>query len=221
MHRATATEISARTGIKRPTVYVHVKSLIDAGLAERIIINNRTFFRACDPDVLSARLRDEQQKISALRMLYRETASLHGRPQVRFFEGEQQLVRLYEEIIGTNSVVAWFGSADSGPQFSETVYKLADYIREHKVTFRDIIPNTPAAVAYAKRIQRLMGQTYTYRTSREKMIANDILIFGNKVVLMRLHDKNLYAIAIEDPSFADTFRTIFDLSWKTLARGKN
>jgi predicted transcriptional regulator len=215
---ATATDIAQLTGIKRSDVYVHLHTLISVGLAERVLINKKVLYRACDPEVLSSLVEREQKKVASLSSLYQMSTMIGNNPRVRVFEGKQQIERLYHDIHGANSVVSWFGVGDAAQLLSPIAYPLADHIQEHKMTFKDIIPNEPRAIAYAKKMKRLKGRTYVYRVANTQDIENDILVYGNKVAIIKLDEHDFYATVIEDPSFANTFRTIFNLSWKALGK---
>lgn len=220
MPSASATDLAQSTGFTRSDIYIQLSVLIAAGLAERIVINKKTLFRPCSPDVLVKHLDEQRTKVETLKVLYESQTSLQSHARVQVFEGQMHMEQVYRDLFDAHSIQAWFGVGDSAHLNTAVAYNLADTVRERKITFRDIIPNDARSLAYARRMQRIMGPTYSYRVAPTVEIENDTLVYKNKVAIIRRNEHNLFATVIEDASLATTFRSIFTISWRSLSPKK-
>lgn len=128
----------------------------------------------------------EQQKkdFDALSNAYQEHRAKWGRPRVQVYEGHQRINQLYEEITEAHSIRAWF-NVDATLDYA--AFDMAAKVRERKINMKDIISEGKGAVAYSKKMQRLMGPTYSCRMTSSSEIANDTVIYGNCVAIFRIH----------------------------------
>ena len=44
-------ELARKTGLKRPTVYLHIDELLKQGLFETVSLNNKRYYRAAEPEM--------------------------------------------------------------------------------------------------------------------------------------------------------------------------
>src|SRR3989344_5461710 len=101
-------ELARKTGLKRPTVYLHIDELTKQGLFETVSLNNKRYYRAAEPEVLESRLKGNLLELqSALPGLALLRANTMGKPQVTTFEGEEGVKRVYEEMKKANSLRVW------------------------------------------------------------------------------------------------------------------
>ncbi|MEA1929564.1 MAG: helix-turn-helix domain-containing protein [Patescibacteria group bacterium] len=209
----TVAHLAQVTGIKRPTAYMQLEELITAGLMEKVKINKKTYFKASDPKVLSDRLAEDKNLIEQLSIKYQEGLLHLGQPQARVLEGVSHIKELYKEVGEANSIRIWSNVGEIYHLFSDAYQKLAEQVRQNEINTREIIASGKASMRYAKYLKQIAGPTYSFRASTFKDIENDTIVFGNCVAIFRLHEKNIFAVRIEDSSIAKTFRAIFDMSW--------
>ena len=215
----TVTDIARRTKLKRTTLYTYIEHLIEIGVVERILLNKRTLYRAHNPNVLFKYLDKQRDQVNSLIQMYESHKGENNpvSPHVHIFEGLANLEELYEEIIHANSVRAWFGfDSDANVYFYESFYTIAEAIRAKKINMRDIIADDTQARNWARKMSRLAGPTYKYKVAPTKDLDNDTIIYDNTVAIFRILDDNFFAVRIEDPTIAKTFRAIFDTLWKKL-----
>jgi len=208
-------ELARTSGLKRPTIYLHLDDLVAQGFFERVPLSKKTYYRAADPATLEAKLQKqlavfhtELPKLSALR------SDTLGKPHVRIIEGKEGVLSVYAEMKKANSLRFWSNvGAAYGPFHSEYM-DLAETIRAQNITTKEIIADTKESKRYSRLLAKAAGPSYTARIATVDGIENDTGIFGNVVVLFRLHELNFFVVRIEDKTIADTMRAIFDMSWK-------
>ena len=209
-------ELARKSGLKRPTVYLHVDELVKQGLFEIVPINKKTYYRAANPEVLEERLKRQllhfQNELPALVALRGSTL---GKPQIRIIEGKEGVVDIYKELKEANSLRFWSNVGPVFGPFHNEYMDLAETIRKNSVNAKEIIADTKESRRYSRLLSKIAGPTYSARTATVEGIENDTGIFGNVVIIFRLHELNFFAVRIEDKTIADTMRAIFDMSWKT------
>src|SRR3989344_3932932 len=119
---ATVLEISAKAEVNRPTTYVQIESLKRMGLASTQTKGKKQLFIAESPEQLESMIDRQktelEQKKEEFQKLLPELTTLFNlsdsKPQVRFFEGKEGLLKMHSEILRTNAgEVVSFSSTDS------------------------------------------------------------------------------------------------------------
>jgi len=209
-------EISRKTGLKRPTVYLHIDELLMQGLFEKVFINKKKYYRAADPRVLEERLKSG---LGALQKAMTEFEALKartpGKPQAVILEGEEGVRRVYFEMKQANSWRIWSNLTTVYPPFHEVYIELCEAAKENGIGIREIITDTKESRRYSRFIARMSGPTYSARTATVEGLANDAIIYGNTVALFRLSEHNMFVVRIEDKTIADSMKALFDMAWKT------
>jgi HTH-type transcriptional regulator, sugar sensing transcriptional regulator len=100
---ASVQTLSEKAGLKRPTTYLHLQELLDAGLLEKAPIGKKEYYRAANPDILAeqaeTRLALIKESMPELRELQSATS---GKPGVRVLVGKQGAEQVYREIAQAN-----------------------------------------------------------------------------------------------------------------------
>ncbi len=209
-------ELARKSGLKRPTVYLHLDDLVQQGIFELVPMNKKTYYRAADPEILESRFKKglsafqaELPNLSALR------GNMLGKPQVRIAEGKEAVLSIYTELKKAHSLRFWSNVGPVLGPFHNEYMELAETIRKNSINAKEIIADTKESRRYSRLLSKVAGPTYSARTATAEGIENDTGIFGNVVIIFRLHELNFFAVRIEDKTIADTMRAIFDMSWKT------
>ena len=212
----TVQDLARKSGLKRPTVYLHLDELIRRGLFEHAALNGKKYYRAADPHIIESELKKSlstlQHELPSLVAMRSDTI---GRPQVQVFEGEEGMRRVYEEIRHARSLRFWSNLGNAYKPFHDTYMELTEELGKNGINTREIIADTKEARRYSRLLAKLMGSVYQARTATVEGIANDSVIFEDVVAIFRIHDLNMFVVRIEDPTIADTMRAMFDMAWKT------
>lgn len=211
---ASVQALSEKAGLKRPTTYLHLHELLDAGLLEKAPLGKKEYYRAAPPDLLEERAESRlallKEALPELRDL--QSATL-GKPGVRVLVGKQGAEQVYKEIAQANSIRFWTELAVFEHAFKKMFEQLSESIQENQIRTREIIADTPQARRASKRYAAVAGKHYSSRVATHEGIQNDSAIYGNVVALFRIHEMNLYVVRIEDVTMASTMRALFDMAW--------
>lgn|SRR3989344_2109844 len=209
-------ELARKTGLKRPTVYLHIDELTKQGLFETVSLNNKRYYRAAEPEVLESRLKKNLSALqSALPELLKLRANTVGKPQVTVFEGAEGVKNLYEEMKKSNSLRVWSNMTTVHAPFHEIYLELAEAVKENGMGAREIIADTKEARRYSRLIAKIAGPTYAARLATTEGLANDTVVYGNVVSIFRLHELNMFVVRIEDKTIADSMKALFEMAWKS------
>src|SRR3989344_6740207 len=100
-------EISAKAGVNRPTTYVQIESLKKMGLVSSQVKGKKQLFIAESPDqlefVIEREIKTIEDKKAELARMMPELSGLFNvsgdKPQVRFFEGKEGLIKMQDEML--------------------------------------------------------------------------------------------------------------------------
>lgn len=212
----TISDIAKKSGLKRPTVYIHIEELLKNGLLETIQIKKRLYYRATDPSFLERRAERQLEKIQTIlpeiTALYTKTIN---KPKISVLEGRVGVEQVYREIIDQAwNLCLWSNTAQVENYFHPLSRDLAHAVREKNVRAREIVADTKAARRASNIYGRICGKTYTARVATADGIGNDNIIYNNVVAIFRLYEYNFYVVRIEDATVADSMRALFEMAWK-------
>lgn len=212
--RASVLQISKKAGLKRPTVYLILDSLIEKGLTVSVPKENKKFYLTEKPGKLLSFLQDKEKNIKELmpnlNALYQKG---EYRPDIKYYEGKEALERIYNEIIKSPEI--WF-FATSAQLFNEAypeVWQRALAIfKRQKTKTREIVSSESFDVRYAKennapplRSVRVLPKNLTWYA--------DSAIYEGKLAIFSL--KKFFAIVIENEDIVKSYKTIFELCWRS------
>lgn len=217
---STMLQISTKAEINRPTAYVQIERLKKMGLVSTQTKGKKQFFIAENPEQLSSVLEEERKTIETkkgeLTKILPELESLFrtrdSKPQVRFFEGKEGLLRMQEDFLNTKEKQIYsIASADN----------VLDVFPEHPSTY------------ISERVRRGIHSNLIYTSNRgdflkpndfqslreskyipaNKLPINiDLTIYDDKVGIAALKGKTAGTI-IQHEEIANSLRGLFELIW--------
>lgn len=212
--------IAKRAAINRTTAYDILESLSKKGLIIRKTSKRNQYYEALPPTKLSAYLREQSSKYDRLA---KEADSflpefntlfkgVPGRPRVYFYEGEEGLIRVYEETLTSTEEIRAYAS-DQANQAAVPWYFPAYYKRRaaKKIHIKALFPDTP------KDWERHALDKDELRQSLclPKEILDftpEINFFDNKIMIADWKEK--LGIIIESAEITKVFKQTFDLAWE-------
>lgn len=209
-------EIARKAGLKRPTVYLCLDELFKRGLAEKVTLQKKSYYRVADPMLLESKVK---QNLSDLQIVLPKLAQLQqntlGKPQVRMLEGKEGIKQVYEELKRTNNWRIWSNLENTYKLFGDVFEEISESVRENGIGVREIVADTKESRHYSRLLGQISGPTYSARVATVEGLENDTCVYGNCVAIFRLHKYNLFVVRIEDKTIADSMKAIFDMAWKT------
>ncbi len=211
---STVLTIAKRSGIKRPTAYLVLQSLVEKGFVSRVIKSKKTLFSAQNPKKLitesELRLKELQEVVPQLEIMFRKRRE---RPHIRIFEGKDELDRAYDELFVIRGETLFMGTLSLSMEAFPRTYKKGEYISLSKeFSIRELIDESEESLKYAEKIRRPYHQV---RFIPKKLLPFDvdIGIFGNHTLITSVK-KEYFTIDIESREIAKAFRTLFEAMWQ-------
>lgn len=216
--------IAKRAQVNRTTCYDLLDALEQKGLIIAKTIGGQKRFEALPPAKLAAYLKEQSEKFSRMA---KETEALlpelnahyrgsSGRPRVYFYEGEEGLIRVYEETLNSSEEILAYAS-DQANQEAVPWYFPLYYKRRaaKKISIRALFPDTPR--------DRERHSMDSQELRRSRLLPKEILdftpeinFFDNKIMIADWKEK--LGIIIESAEIVKVFKQSFELAWE--AAGK-
>lgn len=221
--KGTVSEIARRANINRTTGYDILSALVNEGLASISGKEPKQEYIAESPDkiqdILNNRLRREEESLKAAKNLIPQLKSIHnvsGRPQVRFYEGEEGLVQAYEDTLTSSEPIRAYATIEDMhralPRYFPAYYKR----RAAKgIIARGIIPKTPGAIERVKHNKEELRETALVPPDKY-YFSPEICIYDDKVMIASWREK--LGIVVQSPEIADAAKKIFELAWAEAKR---
>lgn len=207
-------DLAQKSGLKRPTTYLHVDELLAQGLLTKIPIGKKEYFVAVNPSVLEQRATQQLAQIKdAIPDLKRLQDTAQGKPSITILEGEKGIKQIYNEICNANNIRFWGKISTIETTFGNNIHKVATSIKKRQIITRDLVDDTAFSRHAAKRYADIAGSTYFSRLATVVGIENDNAIYNNVAALFRIQGVNLYVIRIEDPAIVNSMKALFDMAW--------
>jgi sugar-specific transcriptional regulator TrmB len=214
---ATVIEIAKKAAIKRTTGYDILMELIKMGLVSETIKGKKRLFIGENPEKIQ---KDLQKKESLFAKILPQLKSIHNisgiKPKIRYFEGREGLIEVYDDALKYAGEIMAFGSED--------VYKVLgqdwveDYIKRRvrkEIRVRAILPSTE----YLEKeiFVRDQKQMRTCKPIKKEKypFSIEIDIYGHQKVAL-ISNKERLAIIIESAEIYKTMKFIFELVWDSL-----
>ncbi len=208
-------ELAQAANVKRPTAYLAVEALTKRNFLVAIPHGNKTRYQPQDPaEVTSTADEIRRSLLQALPELQARYVKSSKRPRVRFYEGKDKLIKVYDEIFCSSEVWAMFSyNASKDVLTDEDDAHFLRLMIRHNCMVYDILENTRRDREFAKSIIRARVGKPRFLPKNTKVNV-DILVYGNKVALVSF--ENVTATVIEDQSIATAQKIALQLIWNSL-----
>lgn len=210
----TVLEISKKSGIKRPTVYVVLRSLEQKGFASKLLKESKTLFSPQHPKKLiteaELRMKELQEVVPQLEsLLGRE----EGRPRVKIYEGKEQLDCAYDELFVIKGEGLYMGTLKLSMEvFPRTFRKVGYAPLSPEFSMRELVDESEESRKYAAHVR---GPYREVRFIPKELLPfeAEIGVFGNHSLITSVK-KEYFTIDIESKEIANSFRTILEVMWQ-------
>jgi sugar-specific transcriptional regulator TrmB len=220
----TVIDISAKAGVNRPTTYFQIESLKKMGLASTQTKGKKQIFIAESPEQLEFMIDRQKNELDSkkeeLQNLLPELTAMFNlsdqKPQVRFFEGKEGLLKMQGELTRSkiNEVVS-FASADGilkvFPDHPQTLSS-----KRVKMGIKSRLIYTNVGEPVLKRHDDNMLRETKYVSPDKFPFKSDVAIYGDNISISALEGK-VVGVIITHKELADSFRALFNLLWDSLA----
>ncbi len=210
----TVAQLAEKSGIKRPTVHLQLEEMVSEGLMTKMKLNKKTLYKPRDPVLFERGIIESQNSIEKLKIEYQQSRTSSGMPQVTVYDGLENVRQLYEELSNANFIRFWSSLSEVHPILYKEYMQLSEKMKERSINTKEIIPDTKEAKRNSRHLGRIAGPSYSARTIPFEELQNDSAVTNAALYIFRLHEFNFFAVKIEDPTIAATYRALFDMAWK-------
>lgn len=223
--RATVLDLSKALNMNRTTVHVNVEYLLQKGIVSQTQ-EGRGKKRLIIPEP-PERLRTivEQRKIKVLKteeklaeMIPQMSNLMKGTSgatnvEVKYYEGKENVVLLYNEIVKSNEIFAYV-SHDAQELLNETVNIFLDAHKKNKnMKIWEIFDFEPLN----EYVKGMDSKRYAHKVIPKSFSITDYLLYNGSVAVVDISDKSdVMAIVVSNPNFYKTSKVLFDLVWGIL-----
>ena len=223
-----ASIIARRINIPRNTTRFLLDKLVNTGLIKKTAKANTQLYTPEEPKNLINLLERQRvdanaeinEKISQLNEVMAELESRYRpestKPKVTFYEGDDGLVKVYEDTLTSSETIRSFASFDVMhgvlPDYFKTYYKRRS---ENQIMIRSIHPNTQLAREKTKHDKKEWRDSRLISADKYSFTP-EIQFYDNKVSITSLKEK--LAIIIESREIYEAMVIAFELAWKEATR---
>lgn len=216
--------IAKKAGIKRPTAYIIIDSLISKSLFYQTFKGKKRYFGAQNPKDLENGLK---QKAFELARIMPELNSIYNtsevKPKVRYYEGVAGAITVYNdtvdsseeggevlEITGIKNIFEIFPKEYAPEYYTKRIRK--------NIKAKVIAVDSEESREWQKNAEEEMREIFLIPENEHNFLG-DMIIFGSKVALIS-YKENFMAIVIESKEIVNMFKFTFYLSWNNLKMKK-
>ncbi len=205
----SANDLARKMGMDRTLAYQVLNKLMEKGLANHIIKENKKYFAAASPDNLLSSIKEHESIILSVIPELNKIEKLKEKEQeVKVYEGKRGLRVLFEDVLKSKNICV-FGA--SGKSFDALKFEIpylakkslkagmkgrmitSNKFRRHEMTK---LPNLKA---------RFLEEVESHATTT---------IYDDKVAINIVVEKPI-VIIIKNADVADGYRSYFEFLWKT------
>ncbi|KKT62308.1 MAG: Transcriptional regulator, TrmB [Candidatus Giovannonibacteria bacterium GW2011_GWB1_45_9b] len=221
--KGTVSEITRKANLNRTTGYDVLGGLVGRGLVSVSGKEPKQEYIAESPDKIEALLKykigEDERNLKEIKNILPELKSLHniaGRPKVRFYEGTQGLIDVYEDTLtSTEPIRAYANVDDMHKALSNYFPKYYERRAGKGISIRAIIPKNAMGEERASKDKEELRESALIPPDKF-YFSPEINIYDNKVMIASWREK--LGIIIESAEIADAMKKIYELSWAEAKR---
>ena len=224
--KSAVSNIARKAGLNRTTGYHILDSLVGKGLVSISGKEPLQEYVAESPEkiteLLKAKFDEYERYLNQAKETVPQLKSFHNisdRPKVKFYEGKQGLIDVYEDTLTSHEpIVAYANFDDMHKALPE--YFPSYYLRRAKkgISIKGIVPITDAARERQKH-NREEAREMAFVPADKYYFSPEIDMYDNKMMIASWKEK--LGVIIESTEIADAMKKIFELAWigaKTLEK---
>ena len=216
--------VSTKSGLKRGITYATLYNLEKQGLVSQVVIKSKTHFRAEDPTKLLDlvdKKKDELKTLeNSLKDIVPKLKSQYklavGKPTIRFFEGEEGIKAVFEDIYAPKKEPVYgcvdLEKADEAfPSF--VLEKLIPKRVKNKLVAKALVADSPQAREIAKHDKEQLRETILIDKKKYPVPA-EIDVYEDKIAMLSFKKGEFIGILIENKDLAESLKSIFKVAFK-------
>jgi sugar-specific transcriptional regulator TrmB len=222
--RATAYQVAAKSGLKKPTAYVILDGLVQRGAARRILKGRGTQYAATDPVEVFVEARSRVSRAESALPRLRALATQEKKVvETSYYEGLDGLKEMYRNLLNETAgktLDGFFASEkDTPPELSVYWRELNAEMVQRRVAIRAITTKDETTRPYLEG-KILPKELLSLRGLPPNIYDSDISIeiYGDCTQIVS--HRYVQGLLIRNPDIARVMKQIFEIAWKTGGPGR-
>lgn len=212
--------LAKKASINRTTAYDILESLVKRGLIVTSDHKGFRTYRAQAPQKLVTHLKEESERYARLSAeaekilpeLSTHYHALSDRPRIYFYEGEEGLVRVYEETLTSHEEIRAFANAQVNQDLLGWYFpKYYERRAAKKIPIRGLLMDTPVDRALHKIDKTHLRESRILPKSKLDFTP-EVNFFDDKIMIADWKEK--LGIIIESREITKLFKQVFELAWE-------
>lgn len=211
--------IAKRINTPRSTMYLIIEKLKKLSLLKKSTKFGITYVQAISPSELSDLINKKENLLNNLRNTYQKSLpqleelerKLSITPSVRFFEGRESIMLMYEQILKQKNFSAFFNPQKVFQWMPEYHYKVPETLKKLNGSARELLVDGPEAKKYKNKYHSKKHQIKIL--SKKINFDSDTVICKDRLYMAAYGEEQIAAIEIFSPSLSKTQQIIFDQLW--------
>jgi HTH-type transcriptional regulator, sugar sensing transcriptional regulator len=210
--------VAKQTGMPRPSVYRILEELVEKGLMGKVEEGKRFMYVPEDPHVIVARLKLKAESVQSIMPELKNLAAIYqNRPTMRFFEGEEGMKRVCDDVLLTGEELLAFSSIE------EIFEALPDYWpnfikrRVQKKLFARIISPKGHKGMELKPLEKQEYRKIRFISEslakKIGVIQGHVFIYKDKIAFLSF-DSDKTSVIIENAALAKVQKSLFEIAWE-------
>lgn len=212
-----AVELAKELSMPKTNVIETLYSLEKRGIVSKTREKNAFIFHPEDPEILLLNVDKKVEELQASKEELKKALPLikakkekNSAPTVKYFEGKEGLLQLYEDTLKSKTEIYAYGSSEDEMQCLSGYFP--EYWNKRKkanIPLIGLMPDTEFNKKHSSNTDKEHIRT-TYLYPQEYRTPLEIDVYDNKVVLMSF--KEMFGVMIESNIIADAMRNILKLA---------
>lgn len=211
--------IAKHMHVPRPTMYLILEGLKKLSLVEEFERNGMKYFKCISVnginDVLKAREADVQQTMKIFKEKLPELSALENKlsvtPKVKFFEGEEAVMSMYESVLNEKNFYAFFNPGVENRVMKIYFDKVEKAIKKNKIKANEFVVDCKEGRKYFKR-----ANSKNHRIKilpKNARFDSDTLICDDRICMISYGEKEVSAVVIWNDALVATQKAMFEELW--------
>lgn len=220
--KPTPLSVSRETFLPRPTIYRVMEDLVEKGLMGKVKEGKQTVYVPENPKTLVERLELQSSAIQNVMKELKELSTIyHNRPTVRFFEGDEGVKRIFQDILQVNEKELLAFSS-----IKELLKAVPDYYAtfmqtriRRRINARIISPKDEEGERLKEAGEKEFRDIKFIPEELAKklgVIGGHVFIYGDRVALISF-DADRTSVIVENKALSNVQRSLFEIAWESLA----
>jgi sugar-specific transcriptional regulator TrmB len=215
-----ASVIAKYVEVPRSTMYLILDNLKKNHLIEEFNRGNIKYFKCISvrniEDVLKAKIKLLESTLDILKNHMSELESLENRlsitPKVKFFEGKEAVMKVYEEVLKEKEFLAFFNPYLVKKCMPEYHFKIPETLKATGGKARELLIECEEAHEYKKLYNSKKHQIRIL--PKNDIFESDTIICSEKIYMISYGESDVCATEIYNKSLAQTQKVVFEEVWK-------